>query len=364
VATTATVTTTTTTIRTTEPGSRARLGLLAVLLWACSAQRPAPSVAPKAKPAEPLHQGPLTDYVSAAGLRWLVLTKPQAVLANRELGQAITQIASQTRFDAFAESSGVDLRQVPHAAVAGFAYGTLYLAELPAGAASTARERFSDRLLTGATTKQPRPTLTRITGIVGQTPETLVTADDRLLAVAVGDPLPAKIVEAYAEERLKNSPSALHGSALSTLPDFSASAAALLAPGPLPEEWQAAAGGLLRSAVAVGIGVEPAAAGHLNATLCVSGAWGDTADAAGQQLLEAWRTFARSTTGSLYGLDPEARVRVDAELLTLNVDVTIAPLVHGLKAVVLSDISEIMSLPVRNSPARAPLEKPTTTTPQ
>jgi len=36
--------------------------------------------------------------------------------------------------------------------------------------------------------KRPHPALLRITGIIGQTPETLLTVEDKVLAVAVGDP--------------------------------------------------------------------------------------------------------------------------------------------------------------------------------
>lgn len=355
-------TTTTTTIRTTERHSAARLVVALVgFAWACSTPRPLERPALAAKPpSKPLHRGPTTDYVSAAGLRWLVLTKPREVLADPELGPAIAELVSKTRFDAFAESSGVDLRQVPRATIAGFAYGTLYLSELPEGAAANARERFAERLLNGALTKQPRPSLFRIAGIVGQTPETLVTVDDRLLAVAVGDPTPAKIVEAYAEERLKSSPSALHGSALSTLPDLANdNSAALLAPGPFADEWQAAAGGLLKSAVALGIAVRPLGNGRLSATVCVSGAWGETAEAAGTQLLSAWVTLAHSPSGELYGLNSDAHVQSDTQLLTLTVELSLARLVRGLKAAVLSDIGSILDLrPHPVSPDATPAVPP------
>jgi len=98
-------------------------------------------------PVRALHRGPLTDYVSAAGLRWLVLVKPQQILGEPELKQAIQRIVPDVRLDAFAEASGVDLRAVPDAAIAGFHYSTLYLAQLPVGVAARARTRFSERLL-------------------------------------------------------------------------------------------------------------------------------------------------------------------------------------------------------------------------
>jgi hypothetical protein len=331
---------------------------LAALACACTA-RAAKPVAPHSSAAitPALHRGPLSDFVPAAGLRWLVLAKPQELFAEPELGPAILQIIPERRLDAFAESSGVDLRQVRRGIIAGFPYATLYLAELPGGVAAVARERFSDRLLAGAVTKQPRPELMRITGVVGQTPETLLTIADRVLAVAVGDPLLAKVAEAYAEERLKNSPSALHGSGLSTLPDLSAhNAAVLLAPGPFADEWRRAAGGLLESTVALGIAVQPIGRGKIAATLCLSGAWGQPseADAAARRLATAWASLTQSSAGHLFQLNPNANVSGSAELLTLSVELEIEPLIRGLKAAVLSDISDFLELPGKSQNQSAP----------
>src|SRR5882724_691394 len=130
-----------TTTRTTErrrvPRSVRRrpdwFSLLASAVWAAGACAPASPKAPPVAavaPARPLHQGPLSDFVSAASLRWLVLVRPQQILSEPELGQAILQIVSERRFDAFQESSGVDLRTLLSAAIAGFPYATLYLAEV------------------------------------------------------------------------------------------------------------------------------------------------------------------------------------------------------------------------------------------
>ena len=339
---------------------RLRWLLPVVIVWTSACAAP-PAKAPPAKAAaRALHRGPLTDFVSAAGLRWLVVVKPRQLLADPELGPAIQQVVPSNRFDAFAEASGVDLRAVPEAAVAGFAYSQLYLAELPNGVASLARARFGERLLSGAVTKRPRTGLYRLTGVIGQTPETLLTIDERALVVAVGDPIPAKIAEAYAEERLKNSPTALRGAALSALPDLTAgNAAVLFAPGPFSDEWQRAAGGLLQSAVALAIAAQPIGNGKVATTLYLAGAWGDSADDATQRLAAAWQTFARSSAGRLFELNEIADVRSSPELLTLHVEFEVAALVRGLKASVLGDLSEILRIPQRTpADAREPSTAP------
>lgn len=337
--------------------------LLPLAVWAGSCAPAPPKTPPVAAvtPARPLHHGPLSDFVSAASLRWLVLVRPQQILAEPELGRAVLEIVSERRFDAFQESSGVDLRKLPSAAIAGFPYATLYLAEVPSGVAINTRRLFSERLLAGAVTRQPRPALTRITGVVGQTPETLLTIDERAIAVAVGDPIQAKIAEAYAEERLKNSPTALHGAALSSLPDlFAGNAAVLFAPGPFADEWQRAAGGLLESAVAVGIAARPTGAGKLATTICLAGAWGDSAADAASRLGSAWTTFAQSSAGRLFDLRETAEVTAEPELLTLHVELDLEPLVRGLRASVLGDVTQILRLPDKSkSAAPAPSENDT-----
>ena len=329
---------------------------LAVLLAGCAPSARASRAIAPATPARPLHRGPLSDFVPAAGLRWLVLVRPAQILTAPELGAAVRQIVSTRRLDAFEESSGVDLRSVPEAAVAGFPYATLYLADAPSAAAANARARFGERLVAGSVTKRPRPALTRISGVIGQTPETLLTIDEHIIAVAVGDPLQARIVEAYAEERLKNSPAALRGAALSSLPNlFADDPAVLLAPGPFADEWQRAAGGLLQSTVAIAVAARPTAHDKLATTICLAGHWGDSAAEAATRLAAAWTEFAQSSAGRLFALRETAEVTPSSELLTLRVELELEPLVRGLRASVLGDVTQIFQLP--GSPANVP-ERP------
>ena len=321
------------------------------MAWATACATPSGKSSATVPPAPPLHRGPLTDFISSASLRWLLLVKPRLVLAEPELGQAILQLIPSARFDAFAESSGVDLRVLPEAAIASFPYCTLYVAELPNGVAALARARFGERLLTEGVSKKLHPGLTRITGVIGQTPETLLTIEDRLLAVSVGDPVQAKIAEAYAQGRLKHSPPALRGAALSALPELASSnAAVLFAPGPFADEWQRAAGGLLQSSVAIAITAQPTGTGKVATTLYLAGAWQDSADDAARRLSAAWSTFAHSPAGHLFELNDVAEVSVSPELLRLRVELELAALVRGLRAAVLADLSQILNLPRKSTP--------------
>ena len=326
-----------------------RLLLSAAWATACAAPAGIPATANTPAAPPPLHHGPLTDFVSAASLRWLLVIKPQQVLGNPELAQAISEIIPTSRFDAFADSSGVDVRELPAAALAGFPYSTLYLAELPDGVAALARARFRERLLAGAVIKQPHPRLTRMTGVIGQTPETLLTVDERILAISVGDPVPAKIAEAYARERLPHSPPALHGAALAALPELTSSNLAVwFAPGPFAEEWRRAAGGLLQSTVAIAIGIQPIGNGKIATTIHLAGAWQDSAQDAANRLSIAWSTFARSSAGRLFELNETTEISTTPDLLRLRVELELAALVRGLRASVLADLSQILYLPSRS----------------
>jgi hypothetical protein len=330
--------------------------LTAVSAIACAA--PAGKLAtPPAPAVQPLHRGPLTDFIPSAGLRWLLLIKPHQVLSEPELAAAILQIIPSARFDAFAESSGVELRALPEAAIASFPYSTLYVAELPTGVATIARARFSERLLAGAASKQPHPGLLRITGVIGQTPETLLTVDDRLLAISVGDPGPAKIAAAYAQGRLRHSPPALRGAALSTLPELASSnAAVLFAPGPFANEWQRAAGGLLQSTIALAITARAIGDGKVATAIYLAGAWQDSAADAAGRLSAAWSTFARSSAGRLFELNDIAEVSAGPDLLRLSVELEVAALVRGLRASVLGDLSQVLSLPGKSARPVEPVE--------
>ena len=325
--------------------------------WATACAPPTGKPSAHAPPALPLHRGPPSDFISSAGLRWLLLVKPRQLLAEPELSRAIQQIIPRARFDAFAESSGVDLRVLGEAAIASFPYSTLYVADLPRGVAALARARFGERLLTEGVSKRSHSGLIRITGVIGQTPETLLTVDDRLLAVSVGDPVQAKIAEAYALERLKHSPAALQGAALSTLPELASNnGAVFFAPGPFADEWQRAAGGLLQSTVAVAIAAQPISGGKVATTVYLAGAWQDSADDAARRLRGAWSTFARSSSGRLFELTDVAEVSASSDVLCLRVELELAGLVRGVRASVLADLSEILNLPQKSADPSGPVK--------
>jgi hypothetical protein len=315
---------------------------------ACAAVPPAPKeTAARKPPPAPLHAGPLTDYVPAAGLRWLVVGSPARLAEDRELSNRLHLILPDRRLEGFAASTGLDLRQTENALAAGFDFGTLYMAEPPRASATRIEELFTERLLSGANVANPHPDLRRVSGVVGVTPQMLVRIGDRLVAVAVGDPTPARIVEAFARRKLSKATPALRGSALSTLPEAMTQAPLrFYAPGPFQDEWLQGARGLFAAALAFGGTLRPKGNDRIVATLYLSGAWDNETEAA-ERAGVAWRDVAESSTGRLLGLHatPEpAKVATSPELLTLELELAVEPLVQGLHAAVAADVGRMLEV--------------------
>ena len=312
-------------------------------LSACGADPAGQPVAPvKAGPT--LHDGPLTDYVPAAGLRWLVVARLDELAQSKELAPSLELLFPKRRLDAFRDGSGIDLRETPEAMAAGFDYATVYAARTDK--VSVPEEKFAKRLVTEPKFGSPQPKLRTITGLVGSTPETLLSFDQRWVLVSVGSRTPIKVATLFASKRLKKTVPALKGAALSDLPDALESAPLrMYAPGPFQGEWARAAGGILASATALGVAAEPGPKQTLRVTIYVAGAWTDIDDKS--RLAAAWHQLSQDPLGRLLALDEPAespQISGTPELLTLKVRLRAAPMAQGLRAAVVAEVDEILGL--------------------
>jgi hypothetical protein len=276
-------------------------------------------------------------------VRWLVDARPARIFRDSALKTALAGVLSPERMDAFAEVTGVDLRELEEVVVAGYELGTLYVTSLAAPDGGHVRAHFEARL-TGAIVKHPRPALYRIAGTHGGEPRALVSFDDRVFALAVGDLTLARVAEAYAERRLK-SPTALHGAALAELPPPASDALAVLyAPGPFVDAWASAAHGLLNTALALDVAIRSGGDGRLPVLFTAVGDWNEAE--AHAELEAAWRELSESPTGRLFGLDQAKNVNSVAHLhqLTWSADLDIPQLTAGLRAATATNVSEMFEV--------------------
>ena len=327
-----------------HPWIGASLVALAALVG-CNGQRVPPKSTATAE-SVPVHRGPLTDYVPSAGLRWMVVGNPRVFADNQPFLAAFERLIPAQRLAAFANGSGVELRTLPEGCIAGFDYGTLYLAR---SGRDTRRvqERFEARLVSGPVKKSPQPGIWRTTGLVANTPESLLIVDDDFSAVALGDPLLVRVVEGFALGRFKKTRPALSGASLATLPpELQSAPLRFYAPGPFSEAWSNGVQGLLARAFAIGAAVSLGEGAQIKVRAVITGAFGPDLDESRARLLKTWDAILTSAVGHVLGLERaivpgtfdlnvrESQATID---LVLNAD----SLMKGVSAAVQEDTKQI-----------------------
>lgn len=307
------------------------------------------------RPAAPLHEGDLVEYLPAAGLRWLLELRPRAIADDPTLSGVLAMFERE-RLEAFAAHTGVDLCRTEQAVVAGYAFGPVYLATVERTA--PAERAFRSRLLLEPMAHRPHPDLAVHTGLLRSEPAVLVTVRDRFVAVAVGDPRPARAMQAYALGRLA-SPPALAGVALEALASSTPPALARwFAVGPFSEVRGASEQGLLAATTALAVTGEASGPGLVRVALRASGEYGIESGAA-ERLAASWHELAESVLGRFLGLDrPAGRPVIEAgeKLLALTVTLALEPLITGLRALVVAEAEELFELGAEPGRERGPTE--------
>jgi hypothetical protein len=319
--------------------------VLALLVDACNTHgsRAADTPGSGARQVGELHRGELTDFVPAAGLRWLIAGSPATLAREPALAALRERWLTDERLAAFARVTGISLAATRRGLVAGYDLGTLYMADGSAWVAPPERV-FAERLAGTEMLRQSHPRVWRVTGLVGSEPEALVRVADDLVAVAVGDPMLARIVELFAERRLSRTPPVFQGAALSALPaDLrQPQALAFYWLGPFDADWIREGSSLLAAAHAVVATLELRAA-TLVLRLAVTGSWDPAADRA--RLAEAWRAFSASSLGVRLSLDrpltpPE--VSGSQALQNLRTELDASAFAAGLEALFVNNIDDIL----------------------
>jgi hypothetical protein len=336
----------------------ARRQLLAALLGGLGQAACAPRVASSPAGAEEprLSLDPVVDLVPAAGLGWLVDTRPRDILAVPTLEALLVAAIPDDRLDLFAARHGFDLRLADEVAVASTGPSTMGVArlrvDLPRIEAAFAKRA---RAVEGRAVDRG---VTRFWGAVGDEREQVAVFGTGAVGIERGSLGPLRSAVYFAEGRLRRSLPALAASPL-------ADAAALLgpaplrffAPGPFEGDTAGAFGGLLgaSTAVAAALGTDaaaagptatPAASGALRLRLVLTGAWGVDAPAAGDRLLAVFRALAVDPIARLSGLDqPVGGPVVVPSSGALALDVSLDPvrMVAGVRAAMGAPTAEIMA---------------------
>jgi hypothetical protein len=287
----------------------------------------------------------------------LLRGSPAKLAESQGFRPAIDLWLTPDRLRAVAQTTGFALETLPRGVIAGFDLGTLYLAELPNSKAAEARARFVSRQIHEPGLRTPDPNIVVLTGINEGVPVGLVTIDNRVVVYGVGDPMLCRVVEAYARGKLK-AKRAFEGAALAGLQTESDSALLTAhVPGPFPERWQNAAGGLLSIATALSAKLTPTSAGRAMLELTLHGDFADSG--AAERLKSTYMSVASSSTGTLLGLDAalDARTVTNAQSdrVTLMVPLPLTEIAKGAHAVTNGDLDDIFRL----SPARASDSAPT-----
>ena len=335
-----------------------RAALLATLSLACTRSPAKTATLPPPPPSR--YSGRLEDYVPSAGLRWLVRGSPAKLAESQSFRPALELLLTPARLRAVAQTTGFALETLSHGAIAAFDLGTLYLAELATSNAADARARFTSRQIREPRERTPDPNITVLTGMNEGKPIGLVTIDNRVVIYAVGDPLLCRIVEAYARGKLK-AKRAFQGAALFGLDTETASAPlAAYVPGPFPEQWQNAAGGLLSIATALSAKLTPTSAGHALFELTLHGDFANSS--AAERLRSTYMSVASSSTGAMLGLDTALDARTvtsaQSDRVTLMVPLPLTEIAKGAHAVTSGDFVDLFRLPPAKAVDSAPTSSP------
>jgi hypothetical protein len=318
-----------------------------------------PSAKSTPPPLPPLHLQPVADLAPAAGLGWLVDTRPRAVFAHPEMVIAVRALFPDVKFETFTQRhGGVDLRQLDDLVVASYPKATLFLGhglfdpqkvETAFAARANVEGRGIDRQ-----SSDPLGTIVRTWGTVTLTSEReqIAIFGREALGVESGRFGPLRAAALFSEGRLKKASPALKTSPLARTSEvLGAGELRAFAPGPFEGEWAHALGGLLAASTAIGMSATFAPGstdegGQLAFRVVVMGAWKDDAPAAATRLSAALDTLAASALGRLCGFDKPASgptVRATDDALIADLTVRALPIFRGLKAATGASIDEVMS---------------------
>jgi len=336
------------------------VGALTMAAAGCGPSAPPPQVVtPPPPPPQPdRHVVAITDLLTIARLQWLVLARPEQLMALDWLRPSLARVLRDDRLDLLARATGIDLRAAPELVLASYRAGRDAPAEQRNTIAYFVRHRrpqldierkFRERLTSRATRRVGGHQLVSVDGNIGLTHHSFVAIGPDVAGFQYGGDArrgPARIALLYAEGELDTIPRVLDDPALRGLHDrMGAPPLLALLPGPFEGRMARGARGLLGAASGLSAGLEPTSRQTLRLHVQLAGAFAADGPEATAYLQGAWEDLAKSDLGHLLGLheplSPPA-VAVSEHGLSLAVELDAGRLLAGLAAATVDDIQQIM----------------------
>lgn len=323
-----------------------------VLLGTACGERPAPlPPAPRQVALPDVIVAQLTDLLTVVDLSWLVLLRPRRLVETAWLEPAVGRVLDDERLAVVAKATGVDLRQSPELAVAGYAGVTLQLVRHQHDHREVERH-FRERLTSDVTRSELGHQAVSLWGNVGQTRHGFVSIGVDVAGYQYrGDEKtgPGRVALRYALGTLDDVPRVLDDASLGALHAAlharEVPPVEVLLPGPFEGDLARGARGLFGAATGVGVSLTTTEAHTLRLVALIAGDFSADIDKATSLLDAAWHDLAVSDLGHLLGLHtPKVAAQVMSAPLGLGIAVELDAdlLFRGLSAATVDHIDEIM----------------------
>jgi len=293
----------------------------------------------------------LTDLLVSVGLEWFVAIRPLELTQLDWLRPSIARVLKDERLDALALATGVQLRDVPELVLASYRIKSndpaiAYVLRHHANPQLLER-KFRERLTSDGERREFGHQLLGVWGRVGRALRGFIAIGPHVVSYQYGGERahgPNRIALLYAEGRLAEVPPVSRNEVLARV-DGALGAAPIKAFLLGPFEGPRARGvhGLLASATAVGISLQPSDEKTLRVHIVLDGDY--AGEDASRYLEDAWSDLATSDLGHLLGLgSPSSPIRIHAAADRLDLEVELDPtaLTNGLAAATSDDVRDIM----------------------
>ncbi len=335
---------------------RSLLGLLVSAgLQGCGSEPPRPlPPLPRQVAAPDVIVEQLTDLLSVVDLNWVVLIRPHSLASTTWLMPALAHVFEDERIDVAARTTGIDMREVPELAIAGYADGVVLQLVRHQKDQLAVERQFRQRLTQNEIRSELGHQAVSLWGNIGTAAHGFVAIGIDVIGYQYGGSRtqgPGRIALLYALDKLSGAPTALHDAALAQIHAAlwadGVPPVEVLFPGPFEGELGRGARGLLAASTGVGVSVAPTVRQTLRLVIFIAGDFGaeESVRRASELLEAAYQDLATADLGTLLGMhQPEvAPVAIDVPFgLGLGVELNAEKLFRGLSAATDADIRDIM----------------------